>query len=375
MRILLITSSYLWGNGGGIYASRTHINLFRELFSDMTLLYPTKEGRLPEGIIHDMEMIPVEDTRSPFVKFLALLFGRFNRFERKAKELAKRKYDIVVFDSSVTSSRCLDCFKSVGTKIITIHHNYQIEYVRGDIPLLLILPTLFWTWIYEGHSVRHSDLNITLTQQDVSLLRKHYKSDSFFGVMGVFEQERITIEPNTVNGNSHRYLITGGLGSKQTEDSLVAWFKEYYPILKQVDPHAKLIVAGSNPTVSLKKMCLTLGVELIPNPAEMTPIIRQCDFYVCPTDRGGGLKLRIMDGLKNGLPVITHKISARGYEDMEKQGVLFSYSCPPEFIDGIKQLHRGTINRAYVQQIYNRYFSFERGISHLESLLRSSGLL
>ena len=59
LRTLFICYSYLSGNGGGIYAARTHINLFAEVSDTMTLLFPYKEGKDPEGVTKkNIEFIP-----------------------------------------------------------------------------------------------------------------------------------------------------------------------------------------------------------------------------------------------------------------------------------------------------------------------------
>ena len=53
---------------------------------------------------------------------------------------------------------------------------------------------------------------------------------------------------------------------------------------------------------------------MIPNPESIDDIITDSDIYLCPTRLGGGIKLRVMDGLRLGIPVITHSCSARGYD-------------------------------------------------------------
>ena len=68
------------------------------------------------------------------------------------------------------------------------------------------------------------------------------------------------------------------------------------------------------------------NVELIPNPEDMNKVIGSGDIYICPTRVGGGLKLRIMDGLKLGLPVITHDCSSRGYDAFYGTPYLKSFS-------------------------------------------------
>ena len=151
MRTLFICYSYLAGNGGGIYAARTHINLFAELSETMTLLYPYKEGMEPKGInCKKINVVPIKDTRSRIRKLLDIYKGKMHRYINiDNKYFDSSLYDIVVFDNSIVSSQLIKRFKNADFKIITIHHNYQIEYLLGDCPFPILLPSLFWTWIYE----------------------------------------------------------------------------------------------------------------------------------------------------------------------------------------------------------------------------------
>ena len=376
MRTLFISHTYLDGNGGGVYASRTHINLFAQLSESMTLIYPCRDGKVAKHISQKrIVMVPIEDHRSKICKFIDLLCGKVHRFKLDKHYYDSREYDVVVFDNSVVSSRLIKRFNKAGFMTITIHHNYQIQYLMGDCSRLTLLPNLFWTWIYEGQAVRNSTLNITLTNQDLDLLKKHYCSDKPFAVLGVFEYQ--ACEPVNVSDETrqHRYVITGGLGSKQTEDSLLKWLEVYYPLLMRVDPQAELTIAGSNPSAKLTDAILVKGINLISSPADMGPILKNADYYLCPVDCGGGLKLRNMDGLKYGLPVLTHKVSLRGYEKMKDSGVMFSYNNPSEFIIGLKTMKLLRFDRKTIQNIYKEQFNFDAGLASLKEILSKSHIL
>lgn len=370
MKTLFLTNSYLVGNSGGVYASRTHINLFAELSESMTLVYPNQRGKEASGISEDkLTMVPVDDYRSKIRKYLDLLMGKVHRFNLKPEYLDSNKYDLVVFDNSVVSSGFVKRFKKAGIKTITIHHNYQIEYLLGDSSLITLVPNLFWTWIYEKQAVKYSDLNITLTRQDIDLLKRHYDWNASFAVLGVFEYQRGSMPVLPQEERRHRYVITGGLGFKQTERSLIRWIQDYFPILIKEDPGATLTIAGSNPSSLLANVIAEAGIRLIASPKDMKPILNEADYYICPIDRGGGLKLRVMDGLKMGLPVLSHKVSVRGYETMQDAGFVFSYSNRESFIKGVQQLTNIKVDRCTIQNTYNNCFNFEEGILKLKRIL------
>ena len=371
MKTLFITFSYLKGNRGGIYASRTHINLFATLSESMTLLYPYTQGMEPEYIYEDkITMVPVEDKRSAILKYLNLIVGRRHRFIDVAKKyLDTKKYDTVVFDGSIVSSNLIKMFIACGFRTITLHHNYEIEYLKGDATPITKPFDLFWTKIQEGVAVNRSDLNLTLTSQDADLLQKNYKSNTPMEVLGVFDYLPREISSLKNKNRESRFVITGGLGSKQNEDSLIPWLTTYFPILKEQVNNAQLVLAGRSPSERLIKVAEEMGAEVIPSPIDMKPILESGDYYICPTDRGGGLKLRIMDGLKSGMPVLTHAVSARGYDEMMEKELVYSYYDKQSFIKSLNKMIKTDFTQQYIYDCYADKFSFNTGVKYLKKLL------
>ena len=379
MKVLFIEYSYLIGNGGGIYAARSHINLFARLSSYMTLIYPSNSTGDIEGVdtSYISELIPFKDTRSLARKVRDRLTGWWTRYSMLDSSIFDAdKYDIVVFDSSVVSAYLIKIAKGNGLNIITIHHNYQVEYLKGDGNFFTLPLDIIWTKINEGNAVRLSSLNIVLTPQDAELLSKHYSKDALFQVLGVCEYEPdTTVKKDEQNRNGHKYLITGGLSSRQNEESIIRWVTRYYSLLLQEDPRASLTIAGRNPSQKLSSFIRRHGISLIASPEDMKPILLNSDYYICPVDCGGGLKLKIMDGLKAGLPVISHSISARGYEPMVEAGVLFDYTDEASFSSAVKKSIRCSKGKEEIIRIYSSVFSFECGMERLEAILRNASLL
>ena len=378
MRTLFIEYSYLKGNGGGIYAARAHINLFARLSSYMTLIYPSNKDGDIEGVnISEInEIRPIKDTRNLSKKIYDRLLGWFTRYSLLNDALLDpNKYDVVVFDNSVVSAHLIDTAKTRGLKVITIHHNYQVEYFKADGNPYTKIPDIFWTKVHEKKAVEFSDLGIVLTPQDADLLSKHYCQYARFCVLGVCEYEGKSIEITGEKSRQHRYLITGGLSSRQNEKSIIRWINHFYPILLKTDPCATLTIAGRMPSIKLKSFIESHNINLIDSPVDMIPILKESDYYICPVDCGGGLKLKIMDGLKAGLPVISHRISARGYEPMAEAGVLFDYEDEQSFATAISEALNCPIDKVDIIKLYNSVFSFECGLNRLNAILKKSSIL
>lgn len=371
MKVLFITYHYLHGKGGGVFASRGFINAFSALSEGMTLLCPQKGDNSPVGIDPKVHVVPVRNHGPKVCRILAFLLGRIHRFYGVFDEvLASDKFDTVVFDACYVSHGLIGKARRAGCRVITIHHNYQCDYVRANEVFPERLPMLFWTWVSERNAVRRSDLNLTLTSQDKALLQKHYdpRHKADIRVLGVFEYERKSRPAAKQEVEEPVFVITGNLEMRQTVLPLLEWLDSCYPVLKEEIPSATVLVAGKNPTESLVSRCREYGVELIPSPADMQVVLDRGRYYICPASQGGGLKLRMMDGLGNGMPVLAHTAAARGYERFLDRSV-FCFSDIDTFRDALHRMVSKPYDRETVVQLYQEVFSFDAGLERLRSLL------
>jgi len=301
--------------------------------------------------------------------------GKVHRYFDVAKKIPEeRHFDVVVFDTSVVSFKLIDLFKKCGSKVIVIHHNYQYEYFRDNTSWWLKIPTLYWCKRYEGEAVRKACLNLTLTKQDISLLSKNYCGGdvSRFKVLGVFEyKDTIFSQIECASLRNEKFVITGDLGALQTRKSLIPWIKGYYPELKHFFPNSTLTIAGKNPNIEIVDLCKQYGINLVKSPISMDEIVRDADCYICPVFFGGGLKLRIMDGLKWGLPVLTHSVSARGYDMVVDKGFLFVYDDLIAFRNSLAMLEGIKVDKGCVRDTYCNFFSYRAGVKRISEILES----
>lgn len=381
MRVLFITNHFLDSNGGGSFASRAYANAFAEVSDICMLLYPDRGLSIKEFIHPKYELKGVQNNKNKCQKLIDVFKGKIHRFTEVAlDQITSFSPNIVVFDNSRCSSDLIKKVRRLGVKIITIHHNYEMEYYKGSPPnILWRIPFMYYMGKAEREAVIYSDLNLTLTDQDINLLQSVYDPNKqcLFERIGCFESTDLRIdfvERNPINSDL-KFVITGSLSSYQTEVSLLPFLNNIYPKLLDLYPKSQLIIAGKDPSEIIKIHCAKFSnISLIPNPIDMRKIIQQADIYICPTNVGGGLKLRLMDGLKAGLPVITHEVSARGYDVFHENDCLFVYHDEFSFITELKklvvQIGKNKLSPNKIKKIYQKQFSFTSGIDRLKSILK-----
>lgn len=378
MRVLIVTHHLLEGNSGGSFASRAYINAIAEISDQCRLLYPDNGNKIDNYISKKVEKRGVKNRVSKMGKLVDMYVGRVNRYYSVFfDEVEAFKPECVVFDNSRSSAGYIKKLKQMGIKTITIHHNYEMQYYKGSKPpLLWRFPFICYMKKVEKNAVLCSDINLTLTKEDIILLKDNYVKGSSpcFKCIGIFEYAGNTFLANLKSQKIHLkkeflFAISGSLAAHQTEVSLIPFLKEYYPIILNKYPRAKLIIAGRDPSDLLKKICdKHHSIELVANPVDMSSVLSQADFYICPTNVGGGLKLRIMDGLKLGLPVLAHEVSARGYDVFKENETLFAYSDLDSFEKKLDLLMLSKNSKKEIVNRYETYFSFEAGVERLRRI-------
>ena len=370
MKVLIVTHNYLTGYGGGVFGARAFINAFSALYDDVTLLYPIREEEAGfDGLREGIRKIGVPDPAPRLAKLARILFkGVLHRFEKPFRNLLTReRFDIIVFQNSKCSSCIIRDASSSGARIIVVHDNFEQEYTRDNTSFLMrpmLLPAVIRT---EREAVRSADLNLVLTPDDARLFKSVY--GGHIALWGAFEYGP-SMSRVSAAVREPVFAITGNLGARQTVSSLMPWLSGYYPILKEMVPDARLLVAGKEASEALKRRLSEVGAEFVDTPADMSATLAQARFYICPVDCGGGVKLRVMDGLRKGLPTLVHRVSARGYEAFENRS-LFVYDDLASFRRALSALLSCDSDPARNRELYDRFFSFEAGVERLRKLMDS----
>ena len=373
MKTLFVTYHYLHGNGGGVFASRGYVNAFAALSSQLTLLCPVKEGRSPEGIDPSVRVVPVGYEKPKWLKFVDLLLGRIHRFFGVFDQvLSSGTFDLVVFDSCYASFRLIRKAQRKGCRVVTIHHNFQCDYVRDNYRFPVRLPMWIWTRVSERDAVRMSDLNLVLTASDRQSLMQAYAPEgkAVFRVLGVFEYQQRPHASVPPLPEERVFVATGDLSMPQTVDPLLEWIREDLPILREMVPDARVIVAGKSPTERLVHACKSKGIEVVASPDDMEAVLRRGRYYLCPSSKGSGMKLRMLDGLKYGMQVLAHEASARGYEPFVGEAV-HCYRTPDSFRTALQEMLDSPMDAERVVRRYREVFSFQAGVARLRGMLDS----
>lgn len=326
----------------------------------------------------NITFVPVAP-RSKLSKIMTPVTGLLHRHYRQALRLMKaNQYDYCIFDhNSIAGSLVMDC-KRMGIKTIVLNHNCEYDYFRDNNNALRRLLFLRHVVANERRSYLNCDLNIFLTEEDKAQFAQMYgDSETKSVVGGCFYSRDYTWNVSTIvrpfRKEGLKMVISGTMGNVQNLDGINYFLDELLPY---VPNDMQIVLTGKNPPASLSERIKDLSprVIIIPNPQDIDQIVRDCDIFLCPARSGGGMKLRIMDGFRNGLPVLTHSVSARGYREFERQGMMWVFDNAKEFGAKLQQIintvQSDKITREQIKDEACRMFDFKRAVKRLKEVIR-----
>lgn len=378
-KILYILKHNPWGVGGGCYACRNYMDAFMDVFHDADFDFCICEEYLKDRDIDypkNVRFIGVRP-RGKLNKLLSPITGLLHRHQKMAMQMLKDGgYDYCIFDESGIAGSLVDTAMRCGVKTIVINHNYQVEYSRDNITSrvkrLLILPVVEKC---ERHSFLYCDYNIFLTEEDRCTFGKVYGNSNTKSIVGgCFLKKGETIDIDAIkpiNNGRLRIVISGTIGNVQNLDGINYFLDElYYALPDDID----VIITGKNPTAKLMEKIKSFpNVSIIANPKDIMAVVRECDIFLCPTRLGGGMKLRLMDGLRNGLPVLTHRTSARGYGEFKDNGILWEYDDVDSFREGfssiVDAIRVNSLDKLKIVNYANEVFVFETVVKRLKKTI------
>lgn len=374
-KVLFIATSNMNKRTGGGLANLAYYNSLTDQYRDNVDLVAFEET-----ISNTDRTIPIK--RPSITNKVSYLFkGQIHRFSPKLEKYIlnhSSDYSLVIFNGGLLGD-IVSKVKKCGLKLVTIHHNYEVEFQMDNKKSTTLWGlTDFWVRKNENLAYKNSDINLFLTEDDLCLFKDKYGScQGKCAVVGVYEPFEKKYNHNSFAPVDNRIVISGSLNSVQTTSGIKDLEEKYFGIIKRIyRDDFYLTLTGRGPS---KYICQFANkypqVSIIENPDDIYSIIKTNGIFFCPTNIGGGLKLRVMDGLSQGLPILVHKTSARGYNMFYNKPWFQIYYDQNSFEQALCMLrkyiekNKNIDIRKEIQTDYINYFSYSTGSNRLIQLL------
>jgi glycosyltransferase involved in cell wall biosynthesis len=169
-------------------------------------------------------------------------------------------------------------------------------------------------------------------------------------VFAAFNRIPIEVVPNGVDLSSRPFderpdkaaasevLFVGSLNYPPNLDGLRWFVDEIWPRIRAARPDTRLTVVGRGGSAEeLASVRNAPGVDLIGEVADVAPYYRRAGVFVCPLREGSGTRLKILESMAFGNPVVSTRIGAEGIQAEPGRDLLIA-DVPQHFADAVVDL-------------------------------------
>jgi glycosyltransferase involved in cell wall biosynthesis len=164
---------------------------------------------------------------------------------------------------------------------------------------------------FERQSLAAADLTIAVSAVDAERFRR----DLGVGRLGIVDNGVDTswFRPTDAFREPATLLFLGSLEWRPNIDGVTQLLERIFPAIRREEPDARLLLVGRNPSEALRAAATrTPNVELHANVPDVRPFLARAGLMVVPLRIGGGSRLKILEALASGTPVVSTRVGAEG---------------------------------------------------------------
>jgi len=146
-------------------------------------------------------------------------------------------------------------------------------------------------------------------------------------------------EPDRAERRRFRVLFVGAMDYHANVEAVARFAREVWPLVRG-RPGLVLTIVGRSPAASVRALADMPEVEVTGTVADVRPFYREALVQVVPLRIGGGTRLKILESMAAGVPVVTTALGAEGLRARPGEDYLLAES-PEDFRDCIGRLAEG----------------------------------
>jgi glycosyltransferase involved in cell wall biosynthesis len=268
-----------------------------------------------------------------------------NDMRRTLEELSPARFDIAIIEF-IHMALYRDLF---SPRTILHEHNIESSIYKqySEMPNVsqehicgIEKQRAFWkaTWMlmeeYENNIWPQFPLRFVVSQKDKQEMDRRCHSGRSVVIENGVNTRSISLSDN---GGSRRILFMGTMDYYPNTDAVTYLIKSIMPFIWKKDQTVSLCIAGKNPPQSIREFASSPKIELIADPEDMNEVARKCCLTLVPLRFGGGTRIKILDSLAMGLPVVSTSLGCEGLSVRDGCHILIRDE-PEQFADAVLQI-------------------------------------
>jgi sugar transferase (PEP-CTERM/EpsH1 system associated) len=188
---------------------------------------------------------------------------------------------------------------------------------------------------FERHAMHEFDAHMAVSQRDAERLRDLNGEARVFVVengveTAYYSNDRMAAATAGSDASAHdkrnRIVFVGSMDYHANVDGAVSFARDVWPSLHA--RHSELIftIVGRDPRPEVRALATYPGVEVTGTIDDVRPFYREALAAVVPLKVGGGSRLKILEAMATGVPVVSTALGAEGLDVHDDADILIANS-------------------------------------------------
>lgn len=181
-------------------------------------------------------------------------------------------------------------------------------------------------WFYEKKLAREALLEVVCGSDDEVFLRKYVDETAPILVVanGVDLDYFHPSTSSVARAEQATIIFCGAMDYSPNVDALRWFFKEIHQLLLKLCPEVRVLIVGKKPIPEVQSYASKPGVIVTGGVPDVRPYYREAWLQMVPLRIGGGTRLKIVESLAIGTPVVSTTIGAQGLDLLHGENILLA---------------------------------------------------
>lgn len=253
---------------------------------------------------------------------------------RLSARLAEQPFEVVEIEG-IEMAPYLPTIEAARPRPLIVYDAHNAEWILqqraflADVKNPVRWPAAAYSWVqwhrlrrYEADLLRRVDHTVAMSAPDEAALRN------------IAPDVPITIIPNGVDlaayshytGQTIHYevLFTGKMDFRPNIDAMLWFGRHVWPLILARRPGTTWAIVGQRPHPRLDVLRSLPGVTITGAVADIRPYLAGATVYIAPLRVGGGTRLKLLEAMAMGRPIVATTVGAEGFPVVNGQELVLA---------------------------------------------------
>ncbi|MHB1457498.1 MAG: glycosyltransferase family 4 protein, partial [Armatimonadota bacterium] len=225
-------------------------------------------------------------------------------------------------------------------KVVLDNHNVESTIIKRVAETSDSMPTRLYAGLewpklqrYEVDICNKCDLVLTVSETDKDSLTAMGVNPAIIESVPI-GVDVDTMKPVDMVTQSRNILSLGTMSWPPNIDSMLYFVKDVMPIIRDHLPGCTLTIAGSQPSPAIQSLESEPDISVTGFVEDIDSIARKCGVFIVPLRSGSGVRVKILNALAMGLPIVSTSIGAEGLDVRDDEHLLIA-DTPHDFANSV----------------------------------------